>query len=137
MSSALRSASAGMRYQGEVYRGFRLEKAELNRVIETRKFHEPAFMSATPHIGSATSFAKSEYEGRVPVMLVVKCNGQGIDLTKIQKASAEGNEGEVLFDRGAHFNVLDVVLPGKRAPLHKLTVELIGESGAPPADGSS
>jgi hypothetical protein len=28
-------------------------------------------------------------------MLVVKCNGQGVDLSKIQKASAEGIESEV------------------------------------------
>lgn len=137
MSSALRSAPTDMRYEGEVYRGFRLEKAELNRVIETRELHEPAFMSATQHIGTAASFAKSEQNGRVPVMLVVKCNGQGIDLAKLQKASAEGNEGEVLFDRGAKFKVLDVVPPGDKAPWHKLTVQLVGESGPKPASDSS
>jgi hypothetical protein len=125
MSSAINGAPASMRYEGEAYRGFRLAKAELDRIIETREFHEPAFMSATQHMGTAISFAKSEEGGRVPVMLVVKCNGQGVDLSKIQKASAEGSESEVLFDRGAHFKVLDVVPPGEKAPWHKLAVELV------------
>jgi hypothetical protein len=137
VSSAIRSAPADMRYEGEAYRGLSLTKAELARAIETSEFHDSGFMSASQHIGAAISFVKFDEEGRLPVMLVVKSSGQAVDLSKLYKASAEGNEGEVLIDRGAHLKILDVVPPGGKTPWFKLVAKLISEPSARPASDSS
>jgi hypothetical protein len=125
ISTELRDAPTNMRHEGESYRGFRMEADVLREAIETKTFSEQGFLSTTTYMGTAVSFAKAAQGNRVPVLLVIKSNDQGIDVSKVPNQTLEGDESEVLFDRNCRFNILGASSPTKSAPWHELLVEIM------------
>ena len=95
-------------HEGVVYRGAKLPKEVLNKVLETRVFKDPGILSTSMHEHIARSFAKKHIlqPDEASVLLEIHSK-KGTD---IRRVSQNPNEGEVLFPILSEFDVTDVTV---------------------------
>ena len=95
-------------HEGVVYRGAKLPKEVLNKVLETRVFKDPGILSTSMHEHIARSFAKKHILQPDEASVILEIHSK--KGTDIRRVSQNPHEGEVLFPILSEFDVTDVTV---------------------------
>ncbi len=90
----------------ETWRGLRAPDSLLDQFVEGQLFSDPAYLSTSTDSHVAEVFARGAGENQTPTLLKV----EGYDGVDVRQLSRYMGESEILFPRGAEFEVVSKIM---------------------------